>query len=257
MAKERRSITITKNYKLFHLSKENRELCPQRHKQLKKSMQQYGFLVSFPIVCVRNPEKKLVVKDGQHRLLFARELGLPVPYVIEQDDFDIAIINCTGKTWSPADYAQKFAANGLRDYERGLAFAERFKLPVTKAFTLLAGYTGYGNVMEDFKSGKFKVKDEDWACVVASTYNAMVGIEGRLKTARFLEACMAVCRVGEFDPGRLIKGAHKRRDKLASYSTRDAYLEMIEEVYNFGKRRLFPLKIAALQAMRERNACTK
>jgi len=43
-----------------------------------------------------------------------------------------------------------------------------------------------------------------------------------------------------------------RNDGL-SYSTRDGYMDMLEEVYNFKRMKLFPLKVNALQVMRDRN----
>jgi hypothetical protein len=65
---------------------------------------------------------------------------------------------------------------------------------------------------------------------------------------------MAVCRVEEFDPERLLHNAAKCRDKLVSYSTRDAYLGMLEQIYNFNRRQLVGLTALATMAMRERSA---
>lgn len=66
---------------------------------------------------------------------------------------------------------------------------------------------------------------------------------------------MAVCRVPGFDAKRLIGGAERCRDKLGSYSTREAYLEMMEEIYNFGRKQLVGLKSQAMMIMKDRNAC--
>jgi len=68
---------------------------------------------------------------------------------------------------------------------------------------------------------------------------------------------MAVCRVAGLDVTRLRSGAKRRRDRLISYSTRDAYLGMLEEVYNFGRHSLVALKMEATAAMRARSAATK
>ena len=121
-----RKITATKNYRLFHRSDENRALNLKKHKKLYESMRLYGFLPSFPIVCYRDAKGNLVVKDGQHRLAIAEELGLPVYYVEESIDFDVAVVNCTPKGWTLVDYAQKFAANGVSSYQEHLDFADRF-----------------------------------------------------------------------------------------------------------------------------------
>lgn len=65
---------------------------------------------------------------------------------------------------------------------------------------------------------------------------------------------MAVCRLDGFDAARLLAGVERCREKLVSYSTREAYLEMIEEIYNFGRRQLVPIKVNALNAMKSRSA---
>lgn len=252
MANEKRTITATTNYRLFTVSDENRPRDAKRHKRLRDSMQKYGFLASFPVVCVRDKTGALVVKDGQHRLMFAEELGLPVYYIVESVDFDVAEINSTPKVWSLVDYARKFAAHGAQSYTEGLEFADRFRLPIGTAFALLAGTTSFGNIGEAFIAGKFKIKDRAWAESVAILYGGLIAISRSMVTKRCIDACMAVCRVEGFDPQRLIHGAQRNREALVSYSTRDGYLDMMESVYNFGRRQLFPLKINAIQAMRER-----
>ena len=257
MSRQSRTITATKNYRLFRLSDENRVLDPDKHRKLRDTMREYGFLQSFPIVCVRDSKKQLVVKDGQHRLAIAEELGLTVHYVIETVNFDVAKINCTSKVWAARDYAEKYAAHGNKDYIEGLALCDDYKLPIGIGFGLLAGTVSFTNVQDDFQQGKSCVKDRDYALAVASLYTAMGELSSDLKNVRFLQACMAVCRVQGFDASRLISGAKKRREKLVSYSTRDAYLEMIEDAYNFNRKYLVSLRIEAQKAMRDRNAGVK
>lgn len=252
-----KKIQSTRNYRLFNKSSENRPLDIKKHKKLLESMKQYGFLECFPIVVVRDKDGILVVKDGQHRLMIAESLNLSVHWVEEKVDFDVAVINCTAKVWVLRDYAQKHAANGLKAYKEGLDFAARHVLPIGTAFALLAGTTSFGNCQGEFIDGTFRVKDLAWADSVAGTYVPLVTMAPALKNARFVEACMAVCRVPGFDPRRLLQGAERCRDKLTPFSTRDAYLDMLETVYNFGRKQLVGLKIAALTAMRERNAIGK
>jgi hypothetical protein len=246
-------IQTTKNYRMFTRSEDNRPTDPKAHKKLLESMKEYGFLQCFPIVCFRDAAGNLIVKEGQHRLLFAETLGLPVYWVEEAVDFDIAKINCTPKTWRIQDYAKTFAKQGKQAYQEGMDFAEAHKLPIGQAFALLAGTTSYGNVQDEFIAGKFKVKDRTWADAVAGIFAPMVRMRPEVNNARFLEACMAVCRVPEFDAKRMLHNAERCRDKLVSYSTRDAYLDMMESVYNFGRVKLFGLKVAAQIVMRERN----
>ncbi len=249
-------VNVTKNYDLFTRSAKNRPAHAKSHKALLNSMKCYGFLSCYPIACCRNGDRRLTVKDGQHRLLFAQELQLPVYYITEEVDFDVAIVNCTPKPWVLKDFAQKHAAHGIEAYREGLEFAEIHSLPISIAFVLLAGQTGFTNIKSQFVDGKFEIKDREWADQVASLYGVMVAMSKEIRNARFLQACMGVCRVEGFKPDRLIKAAKRCREKLASYSTKDAYLDMLEEIYNFGHSKLVGLKAKAQMAMRARSVVT-
>lgn len=250
-------INVTTNYRMFTRSLENRPLNEKKHRKLEKSMKLYGFLKCYPIVCVRDAKGNLLVYDGQHRLAIASKLGLPVYWTESDEDFDIAVVNCTQKGWQLKDYAQKFANNGVQSYRKALEFSEAHGLPIGTAFALLAGTVSFGNIDEAFIKGAFKIKDQPYADAVASVFGPITKLAPVLRNARFLEACMYVARVPEFDTKRLIQGASQCREQLVSYSTRDAYLTMIESVYNFKRQKLVPLKILAISAMRKRNVVKK
>lgn len=253
----KKTINVTKDYRLFGRSEENRPLNIKKHKRLEQSMKEYGFLPSFPVVCCRDAKGKLIVKDGQHRLLIAETLGLAVYWVEEEIDFDVAKINCSGEKWVLRDYAQKYAANGLKQYQEGMDFADKYGLATGVAFAMLAGTTSFCNVETAYVTGKFQIKDRNWAEAVAFVYSRMVAISPALRKNTFVEACMAVTRVHSFDAKRLIQNAERCREKLVQYSTREAFLDLIEEVYNFGRKQLVGLKAEATMAMRERCAVKK
>lgn len=253
-----KKILSTKNYRLFERhSGENRPVDLKKHRALLESMKLYGFLECFPIVVNRNNNGQLIVKDGQHRLAIAETLGLPVHYVEDSKDFDVAIVNSAAKTWVLADYARKFAANGNADYLEGLEFADRHNLPIGTSFSLLAGTTCFTNIKEAFIAGDWKIKDRVWADSVAAIYVPLVGMNRSLNNARFVEACMAVSRVKVFKADRLLANAERCREKLVAYSTKEAYIDMLETIYNFGRKEHLGLKAEAAMAMKARNPIDK
>jgi hypothetical protein len=243
----------TNDYRRFVIDHDNRAIHLKKYKKLYESMRMYGWIECFPMGCVKR-ETQLIVKDGQHRLAIAEELNLRVLYVVVSIDFDIGLVNCTSQKWTLVDFADKHAKNGIEDYTEGLVFASQHSLPIGAAFSLLAGTTSFTNISVAFYSGQFRVKDRDWADLVASTYKAMTTISSDLQGARFLEACMAVGRVQEFDASRLIRAAERCREKLVSFATRDGFLQMMEDVDNFRRKELVPLRVQAEQVMRSRSA---
>ncbi len=249
-------VQVTKNYRMFTRSADNRPLDPGKHKRLRRSMEKYGFLDVYPIVCVHNSSKHLVVLDGQHRLVFAESFGLPVYFVVHDGEFDIAEINSTQEKWKTRNFAETFAAQGKRAYTEGLEFSDRHGFPVGTAFSLLAGTTSFGNVHEEYYNGTFRIRDRDWAELVGTVYSHIIGLAPRVKGARLIEATMAVTRVKDFDVQRLLAGIDRCPEKLIPFATKDAYLEMLEAVYNYGRKQLVGLKVAAIQAMRDRNFAT-
>jgi hypothetical protein len=250
----RRTIQVTKDYDLFERSEDNRDTTMAGRKKLIASMEKYGFIPSFPVVVRRDDAGKLVVVDGQHRLLIARHLGLPVYFVEESAEFVTAEVNETMRTWTVSDYVQTWARNGHKDYVEAQEFARRHGVTVGKACSILGGTVSQGNIDHQIRNGTFKIKDREWAEAVAGLYTTVCKLSKDISKTRFLEACMAVTRVKGFDLERMTTQAKKCREKLTGYSTRDGNLEMLEEVYNYGRKQMFGLKVAALMALRERSA---
>ena len=220
-------------------------------------MKKYGFLPYWPIVVHKNGTGKNKILDGQHRLAIAQSQELPVYFIEADQDFNIAEINNTQKVWQLIDYAEVFANQNNKHYLEVLAFSEENKLCLSRSFAVMAGYTSLNVVKRDVEMGTYRVKDREYAQRVASTYCPVVELEKSLLKDAFLDACMAACRVEEFEPKRFVDGAKKCRSKLVNYGDRDGFLQMMEDVYNHNRRTLFPLRIKAIEEMRSRRLIKK
>lgn len=250
----RHIIKKTTNYDLFEKHGDNRQLKLSKHRKLSKSMEEMGFLPYWPVVVGKNGVGKFKIFDGQHRAVIAKSLGLPIYYVISDREFDIARINDTQKTWDTLDYAEVYAAKGIDSYRQGLDFMVEHGIAIGQSFALLAGVTNYNNIVESFKAGKFRVTDLDWAEKVVGVFCPIRAMTGKINRSAFLQACMSVCRVPYFEVSRMVSSAEKQRNQLESYSTREAYLTMLEEIYNKHRQSKFshPLKFDAIEAMNNR-----
>ena len=127
-------LLATKDYDIFNLAPFNRDT--KKVQALVDSMRQHGFVI--PIVC----DRKMRVADGQHRIIAARELKLPVKYLIDSDINvnDVVFLSNlqTGKRWTPADYVKSFSKQGNANYTRFKKFYESNKFSVTFALSLVA-----------------------------------------------------------------------------------------------------------------------
>jgi hypothetical protein len=126
----------TKDYELFKLSKLSRPL--HKDKVLLRSMQKYGFLPSCPIHCVETGNGKLKVIQGQHRLHYAKKLGLPVYYVIDDSNPDLSDLEAVRQKWELIDFAEAYANSGNKNYIKLLAFKKKYRLPLGAAASLLS-----------------------------------------------------------------------------------------------------------------------
>jgi hypothetical protein len=255
----RSSLTSTKNYDLFFRSRENRPVHIDKHKNLRKSMDKYGWIPAYPMHVVRDAAGRLVIVDGQHRFEIAKELGLAVWYVVGDESVDVAVINNGQKPWKIPDYVGSFQQRGIADYVKLQAFVEKHKIPLSTAIALLSGTVSYGNVKDAFTQGRFKIIDEAYATRACFIVNAIRKYNRRSVSSNLIDAIAACCRVDYFDVDRLVNGIERCPEKIVSYSTRAAMLAMLEEIYNFGRamKNHKPLKIDAEKAMANRNAAKK
>lgn len=247
-------IKTTTNYKLFSMMEQNRDvnLKDRKAKNLAISMIDYGWLSSFPLMAKKDGDR-LIVIDGQHRLAIASEYGIPVKYVIENQDIDVAKLNDTSHAWTLPDYARKHAKTGNEDYQELLDYSEKYGISVAMSSGLLSGTGHPGNVLVSLRLGTWKIKSRDQAYKLANCYQRLCGANEVFKKINALKILWACFHISYFDPERLVNGAIKRSAEIKPVTKMELFYELFEDLYNFGKRDKQPLKFDAEQAMRDRN----
>ena len=73
----------TSDYKKFELLPFNRDVA--RTRRLRASMLQHGWISAYPMYVVKQSNGQLGIKAGHRRFVVARDLGIPVKYVICKD----------------------------------------------------------------------------------------------------------------------------------------------------------------------------
>jgi hypothetical protein len=157
-------LQVSKNYEMFELTDYNRSL--HTDPVLEESMRKYGFMPSSAVHCVRNGNGKLRIIRGHHRFKKAKELGLPVWYIVDESNKDLFSLEACKTSWSVGDFAYARANAGHEDFVKLLEFQKAHHLTPGAAASLVGGESaGSKNKIRTVKKGNFRagdMKDDEW-----------------------------------------------------------------------------------------------
>lgn len=126
------TVQETRNYARFSLMELNRDVNRQHVERLKKSFERDYLLT--PILVNENFE----IVDGQHRFAAAKEMGLPIRYVVANGYTieHVKMLNHEGKNWSTIDHFMSYVKAEVPAYvETSKLFA---KYEGVRASTILS-----------------------------------------------------------------------------------------------------------------------
>lgn len=142
----------TKDYDKFKIREDNRSIKERHVNALVRSLQQSNDLHLNPIIV--NSDNEIV--DGQHRFHAARQLGLPIHYVIDDhyDPTKMMRLNQNATRWSMEDYTNFWISNGREEYQKisDLSKETEIKLSILVFILEIKDSCGF----TDYKEGKFK-----------------------------------------------------------------------------------------------------
>ena len=224
-------VHTTRDYSLFKSIDGNRNKNLLHINRLKKSMSEKYL---FTIVVVN---EKYEIIDGQHRFEVIKELGLPLHYVV-LDGYgltEVHILNQNSKTWNMDDFLNGYCDLGYADYLIYRKFKNDYNLGNNEVLNLLNGTTHHGKNVS-FYDGTFKVID------IAKSRNIMDTIllvqpyyEG-CKRRSFIFAMIGLLKNPKFDMNEFLGKLKQQPTALMDLPTITAYVELIEEIYNYRRR---------------------
>lgn len=231
------TIHQTTNYSAFMPDPSNRPFSP--NPKLRKSMEQYGFLDAFPImVVIRNG--KMIVLDGQYRFNHAKDLGLPVKYVICDEVPGLTIPDLqVGKQWSTRDHVEARITMGDPHCKHLKEFAANNQLPLGIAAALLANIDPRSGATKLIRDQKFQFTSDGMntalrvVAVINATRSASRDFVKYTTHHLFVNALRLCFAVRKFSEDRLIKKIIAHPYHLKVGANLDQFLEMIELIYNY------------------------
>jgi len=243
----------TTDYGVFVLDLTNRPVDPDKVKALKASILQANRLRSYPIVvAVENGEWK--VRDGQHRLVAAKELGVPIYYTFNNDMSaeDVAVVNAAQNSWKMTDYMHHYCARGFPEYLKLQAFHTRYPwLSLNTASDLCTyGDRAVGNKM--FKEGGYQCNDLDFAEQVAQAVLQFSRWISFYREAVFVSAVAQLFEHEGYSHERMMQKMEFMSTSLVKCVNIDQYMQVFNAIYNKQAREKDRLRIAKIPASSRR-----
>lgn len=246
-------LQYTKDYDVFEMHPCNR---PRKDKpKLKRSMREHGFMPSNAIHVKQHGDKLQIVR-GHHRFMYARELNLPVYFIIDNTQTDIFPLegDSSGR-WSASDFAYARAQDGNKDIATMLAFARDHRLPFGATASLMGGESaGSNNKLNAVREGTFKVKGVNHAKAVVAITDLCreKGVEFATHRA-FVNAVSMVLRIPELNAEQLARRIRSRPSAMHRRSRVEDYLDEIESAYNYHSTdSRLPVTFRAMEEARKR-----
>lgn len=255
----RNELHHTKEYALFNPHENNR---PLREKPiLEASMRAHGFMPSSPIQVRPNGSGQFIIIRGHHRFEYAKRLGLPVYFVIDSSNTDLFHLeSIEAQGWSADDFARARANAGNAALREVVDYAQRHDVSVRIAAMLLGGKTAHqhsGNHTEAIRRGTFTLAASNLthAMEVAAVVDLARASQLKFATSSaFVAAVSAALHVPELNRAQLHRRIRDHSAELRKRSTRDDYLEELENVYNrHSKGPKLALKLRAREELKRRD----
>lgn len=223
-------IQHTEDHSVFRDITSNREVDQRHVNRLKKAIQEVNLLHLNPIIV--NSEMEIV--DGQHRLEAARDLQVPIYYVVDNDvnKKHIAGLNSNQKNWSLLDYVNYYAVEKVPEFLVLAEFICRFSFcPVSTILQLMSHSGTRSN--EDFKAGVIDISNRAEAERILLHIQEIRNLGVELAFDRqFILAIKDAFKVEEYTPPHFLKKLSDNKMDLIKCAKKQQYLQLIEQIYN-------------------------
>jgi hypothetical protein len=221
----------TKEYAKFKLIKGNRLIKNPKIKKLVSSMSTHGWVPGSYVV-VNN---KWEIIDGQHRVLAAMQCNIPIVYTMEKksDEKSMRTLNTGGDNWQMNDHLHGLVEDGNPHYIKLQNLMKEFpELKITECLMLCKnGYTAVPR--GTFENGEFTTKDMNVARTWGNYIMRLKPFAKFFNTGIFVRA-LIVCLGKEcFNFEEFIHKIELRPTSLVKCGTREQYIELFENIYNY------------------------
>lgn len=226
----------TKDYERFKLLGFNRKRIDRRHvNKLKESITKNGYIGN-PIIVNENFE----IFDGQHRFYALKEMGMAIPYEIQDGAYDSIIdLNITQKSWSAEDYVNYYCEKDKNpNYLRLRRLAKDLNCNLT--IVLAMGYRTCtnGHLSQKIKDGSlsFKLEEELKANKFYEKFSTLAKYLRLKITSKMCIALINLSSLKGFEWKTMLEKASKYPTLAYNCRTQEEYTVMLRDIYNFNTK---------------------
>ena len=230
-----REIRMTSDYDKFKFRSDNREAINQSHvKRLADSIKARNLLELRPISV--NAEMEVI--DGQHRLLAAKMLGIPIYYSQNHEltGSDIILMN-VAQSWKQRDYLNYYCKNHYPEYIKLQDFVKQNTISLRVALNITVG-SGRDAYFK-FKSGEYKFNQEEFSAYIEVCWETigyikrMNGYSGYTESAKFWSALLILIRHANFDADKWKENLKRMVERFTPKARQEDYLRLFMDVHNW------------------------
>jgi hypothetical protein len=251
------NVLTTKNYDMFNHVNGNRIVNKLHVRRLRESFKT-KYLLS-PIIV----NSRFQIIDGQHRFNAAKELGLPINYIICPDYQlkEVQLLNTNSKNWKKEDYLNAYCDLGYESYVAFRKFKNRYPdFGIEVCVSLLTnsssiGSSGtsskdfkdennkYGNIkVRFFEEGNLKIADYDAACEMAEKLRLIKPYYEGYASRYFVLAMIGIFKNPNYDHEQFIARLKSCPIPLERAVTVGKQRLLIEDIYNYRSREKVSLR---------------
>ncbi len=233
----------TLDWDKFKFNKLNRPVDEGRVEYWKKVLSSEDLLCDNPFLV----DAEFNIIDGQHRLLAAKALGIPVYFMIADKARieDAPGINSQNRIWTSLDYLSVWCNANNKHYLKARAILEIYpfmKINVIARLMYRGSVTDFGT---QWARGLFVVRDEQFVHVVAQCALDFKRFGSYWKDYTFINAIANLCDNKSYDHARMMRKMEMVSTRLKRCTTAKEYIEVMNGIYNYKTKEdaLVPLRL--------------
>lgn len=222
----------TMDYDKFKFIGGNRRLVGRNFAKLVASMSEEQLMI--PILV----NSKMEIVDGQHRYSSAKQLGLPIYYIVVEG-YDIEQVkraNMVGSNWIKADFLEMHLQSGNPVYREFMDIIEAYGVNISDLIKIFAyvQQVSMNIVAKQFEEGIFDLEGKEMVLSYLEALNDFDSFS-QYRTKQFTGAFMKLYFHPIYDHEKMKERLKHRITQLVKKSTISEYLSLLtKDIYSYG-----------------------